>query len=421
MKRVKVIDAICGSGKSTHAINTMKSEPHKKWLYVTPYLSEAGDGDKVKGRIRDSLPELDFACPSSSQGRNKSSDLTRLLLDGRNVAMTHNLLMLINKETLKVIRDNEYHVIIDETLDVISIYNGIHKDDVKSIVGTFVTKEESTGKLSWDYTRFDDNYKGHFKDIKDMCDMDCLYLHKDQVLINKLSPCMIEAFSSTTILTYMFEGSFMCSWLKLAGIEFEYQPLNSGFDPRLIKQGVRDNLVIMKTPRGIDQFNYNDRGQYLKTSFSSSWYKFNKDKLEEIKKGCEATLTRLRKQKIKHQVFWTTFKPYKDTLKGAGYTRGTIITEDGERLEPFITKNKRASNEHADCNMCLYLVNVFAHGDISTYMEGQGMQLDNEKLALSEMVQFIFRGSIRKGEKMYIMLASKRMEDLLLDWLDSDE
>jgi len=416
---VNIVDAICGAGKSTQVMQEMKENPNRRWMYVSPYLSEVGDGNNIKGRIRENLPELDFKCPSKSKG--KSNHLKELLANGENVAITHSLIMMLDKESLSVLERNNYHIVIDETLDVVSVYRGIHQDDIRGMVGTWLIKDQSTGKLNWNYEMHGDDYQGAFKDIKDLCDLDSLYLHKDTVLINKLSPSVIRAAKEVTVLTYMFEGSFMCAWLDMAGIKYHYKELRGGFDPQVIKQGVRDNLIIHNTPRKLEAFNYTERGLVNNTAFSSTWYKFHKGDLPVIRKSCEAFLTSLRKQKVKYNVFWTTFKKYQDELAGRAYKRGTIVTEDGERLEPYVTKNKRASNEHADCNTCMYLVNVYAHGDISAYIEGQGIKLNNDKMALSEMVQFIFRGSIRKGETMHLMLASNRMKTLLMKWLDSPE
>ena len=417
MNKVKVVDAICGAGKSTHIINHMRENPDKRWMYVTPYLSEAGDGDSKneKGRIRESLPELDFQCPSGS----KSESLKKILADGKNVAITHALLTLIDKETLEVIKTHDYHLVIDETLDVISVYKGIHSDDIRGMIGNYVIKDEQSGKLTWNYELYGDSYKGHFKELKDLCDMDCLYIHKGNVLINKLSPVIMQSAKSVTVLTYMFEGSFMCAWLRMAGVEYEHVPLNSGFDPEVIKQSVKDNLVVLPTPKSIFNMNYDDRGLVLNGAFSSTWYKGRTAKeLNHIKKGVQSSLTQLRKKGIQHKIFWTTFKNYQEVLVGTGYKKGTVVSEDGELVEPFVSKNKRASNTHAECNTCVYLVNVFAHGDIASYLQGQGINVDNDSLAISEMVQFIFRGSIRRGETMYLMVASERMKKLLLEWLE---
>lgn len=418
--KVKVVDEICGAGKTTQIMKEIKESKDKRWMFVSPYLSEVGDGREV-GRIRETLPEMDFKTPVEKDGKGKGVNLKELLSVGSNVAITHRLLTLMDRECVQLLKENNYNIVIDETLDVISVYKDVHRDDIKGLVGSYVNKDEVTGRLTWNYDVYGEDYRGYFKVIKDMCDLDSLYLHKGAVLINKLSAQIIKAADSVTILTYMFEGSFMCSWLKLSGIEFEYKTIETRFPPNTIKQGVRDNLEICTTPRSIYNLNFDSRGLNLNTAYSVTWYKNNIEKLDDIKRGCQSFLTKLRKDKYKHSVFWTTFKDYRDSLSGSGYTKGVVICSDGTRIDPFVAKNKRASNEYADCNVCMYLVNVYAHGDISSYLEGQGLELDNDKMALSEMVQFIFRGSIRKGEKMKLMLSSERMKKILIEWLESDE
>ena len=41
--------------------------------------------------------------------------------------------------------------------------------------------------------------------------------------------------------------------------------------------------------------------------------------------------------------------------------------------------------------------------------------------ALSEMLQWIWRSRIRQGESINIYVPSKRMRNLLLDWLNGKE
>lgn len=423
---VKVVDAICGAGKSTQVMEHMRRNTDKRWIYASPYLSEVGDGNNTVGRIRENLPEMDFQCPRDVGGRGKTFHLKQLLASGCNISTTHSLLAFLDKDCLKLIKDNNYHLVIDETLDVISISKSIHTDDIKGLVGGYVIKDEATGRLRWNYEKYGDNYRGHFLDIKNMCDLGSLYLHRDIILINKLSPEVMSVFVSVKILTYMFEGSFMCAWLKLSGVKYEYEDLQVSdeyYRPDAIKSRVRDKLKIRSTPRSIDAHNYGSNGLETPTSYSATWYKYKKQEglLSDIKRGCQSFLTMLRKEKIQNKVFWTTFKDYEKDLVGDGYKRGTVVSDDGERVSPFLAKNKRASNEHADCNVCMYLVNVYAHGDISSYLEGQGVELDNNAMAISEMVQFIFRGSIRRGEDMYLMVASNRMKKLLEEWLLSDK
>lgn len=40
-KEIKVIDYVMGTGKTKYIFEYMQANPHKKYIYVTPLLSEA--------------------------------------------------------------------------------------------------------------------------------------------------------------------------------------------------------------------------------------------------------------------------------------------------------------------------------------------------------------------------------------------
>jgi len=44
---VKLVDSIMGSYKTTRMIEWMDSNPHKKYIYVSPLLSEVGSDGRV--------------------------------------------------------------------------------------------------------------------------------------------------------------------------------------------------------------------------------------------------------------------------------------------------------------------------------------------------------------------------------------
>ena len=56
-RAVQVIDAPCGKGKTSWAIQHMKENPHERFLFITPFLTEVE-------RIKTECAELDFVDPS---------------------------------------------------------------------------------------------------------------------------------------------------------------------------------------------------------------------------------------------------------------------------------------------------------------------------------------------------------------------
>ena len=114
-------------------------------------------------------------------------------------------------------------------------------------------------------------------------------------------------------------------------------------------------------------------------------------------------------------VFWTTFKEKQKVMSGAGYTKG--VSED---MPSFLPLNIRATNKYADYSLCMYTVNLYKNPVEVGYLRYNGIRVNEDDFALSEMIQFIWRGCIRKGEPMKVLILSKRMRNLLENWLNED-
>jgi len=98
MTKIKVIDSIMGAGKTSFAIQMM-NETDKKYLYITPFLTE------IERIIRD-CPNRSFVQPEKDKHGTKSSHLKELLAEGRNIASTHALFERIDAEAIELIKDH---------------------------------------------------------------------------------------------------------------------------------------------------------------------------------------------------------------------------------------------------------------------------------------------------------------------------
>ena len=83
--KINIVDAICGEGKSTSLINYInnKENCNKKFLYITPFLSEIE-------RIKQECPNKNFKSPECNKGA-KIYDIKRLLSKGENIVSSHAL------------------------------------------------------------------------------------------------------------------------------------------------------------------------------------------------------------------------------------------------------------------------------------------------------------------------------------------
>lgn len=407
MTDIKIVDAICGAGKTTWVFDYMKSNKDKRWLFVSPYLSETGDG-RTKGRIQEELPEMNFKSPPAAP--NKTESFKRLASSGFNIAITHSLFHSFSMEIAEILEQNEYHLIVDETLDLISLYDDIEKQDVICLIKANMIVKQPNGQLKWNHSEYP-GYSGRDTAIKDMCDTEALWLHGENILIQRVPPTIIKSCKSCTILTYMFEGSLMRCWFQLNDLKYEYFCPDTLREESVIRNIIKDKLHIIKPTKYVLDLQYDEQGMYLNTPFSNNWYKQNKADDNLFKRIKASIVTQLQENMSKGRTFWTTFKPFKSKLEGKGYTRAV------KGVEPFVPKNMRASNEYAEFSNCVYCVNVYPDVTLVNHLAQFGIKVDKDGYALSEMIQFLFRGSIRQHKDMHILVLSNRMRSLLENYL----
>ena len=66
----------------------------------------------------------------------------------------------------------------------------------------------------------------------------------------------------------------------------------------------------------------------------------------------------------------------------------------------------------------MYTVNRFLNPYIKKFFAGKNVTIDEDKWALSEMIQFIYRSAIRDNKPIYCYIPSSRMRNLLKEYID---
>ena len=84
----------------------------------------------------------------------------------------------------------------------------------------------------------------------------------------------------------------------------------------------------------------------------------------------------------------------------------------------FVSYNCRSTNKYADTYNLAYCVNVYLHPGITQFFLQRGISINEDLYGLSEMIQWIWRSRIRKGESINIYIPSMRMRNLLIDWMN---
>lgn len=402
-----VLDAICGSGKSSAIFNQIKKNPNKKYIYVTPFLSE------VNQRVPLELPNMDFNSPSNLL-TTKMKDLKVLIQSGVNISCTHVLFSLLTVEIMEEIIESQYVLIIDEAVNCIGqIPKEFKVSDTEALLGGgFVIPQEGTrNQLVWNEEKFP-NHDGKYRKIRNMCNMGMLYSYGGMFLMWEYPPKLMKELKEIYVLTYLFSGSDMKGWLEVNNVPYKYlNPQEVGLkSEKDIKALIRENLTIEdnRTLKLLRQ---------SKTSLSASWFR-NSD-AATIKKYKGMIRSFVVKNKIKSDnLFWTTYKNQAKFLAGDGYSRGTSKIPLTEGVSPcFLPCNIRATNDYKDRQYCVYAMNRYKNPIEATYLLQQKAQVSEDDFALGEMIQFMFRGAIRENKPMTILILSKRMRGLLEEWL----
>ena len=395
MKTVTVVDARMGRGKTSAAIRYMNQHrKDRRFLFATPYLTEV---ERICLRC-------DFEEPEGDLG-TKSANLKLKMRMKRNIAMTHSLFYLMDPETLDLARENNYSLIIDESVNVVEKIPTSAKD-FRIILDTLTT-EDGMGRLTWR----DTDYEGRFDDYKALADHGNLF-HLDSALLNITNPDLFTMFDEVIMLTYLFEGQTQKAYLDYFGIpyrvvgveldEFGFKFSDSPDCPPPIDLSGLIHIVDRKKMN--DPFS--DRN-----ALSKNWYTkrgTGDESICALRKNLNNFFTSVTKADSMHRI-WTCFKEDKKKIIGPQCKYSTS----------FLPMNIRATNEYREATAVAYLVNRFLDPNLTKFFAARGIAIDNDQFALSEMIQFIWRSAIRDNQPITVYIPSLRMRNLLINWMNS--
>jgi hypothetical protein len=147
-----------------------------------------------------------------------------------------------------------------------------------------------------------------------------------------------------------------------------------------------------------------------RSALSSSWFDREKNNRNKpMLKMLQNNIYNAFENKFKtpsDKNMWTTFKEFQSLLSGKGYTKG------------FVSCNARATNEYRHKKSLAYCLNVYFNPYIKNFFLDKGVDVKEDKYALSELIQWIWRSAIRDNEEIQIYIPSSRMRELLKLFLD---
>jgi hypothetical protein len=414
---ITVLDAVMGSGKTTTLIEQMKEET-RPILYIAPLLSEC---ERISGlTINDNgtieydhngcpvyqnnhpLAHKHFFTPTSKNKKGSKLESLRDLVEcKRNIVSTHSLFAMLDKQLLESFERSGYVLIVDEALQVWKKFD-LYSDWIESEteIGTISKSDKELTKLidngfievcplgycHWQSEKYDPSNTFHQR-LAELCDLKQLVMVNGCACFVELSPSLLSAFKEIKIATYLFEGSMFSHYLKLHG--FDYRVIKFGKSPSVFK-----GLIVIEE-KWNDTINASYSSLVMRTGEIEKAKGVLRQFFETHKVGAASRL-------------WTTYKARKGKIGGVRYSR---------QWQAFTTK---ATNEFSHCTHVSYLCNLHANTYLLGLIRKRGSDFDQDLYALSEMLQFLWRGCVRNGEVMTVHIPSKRMRTLLQRWLNDE-
>jgi len=415
---IKIVDARMGLGKTSAAIQYMKDNPDKRYLFITPFIDETE-------RIHKACPELKFWIPSNKISEyefKKGNHLKALVEAGQNVAMTHALFTSSDVDTVRHIASHGYVVFIDEVIDVFTPLE-ISDSDIGMIVESGWLVGSGTGEnTNYEYfeTAADKRYQGgRFSDL--------FTFAKGHRLINisdaqsqrrfyfwSLHKELFQLSEEIYVLTYMFDGMPMKALLDMNGIKYSFTGVTKTDDGayRFTDTPAQDHDKTLREKIHICQdARLNEIGS-RRTALSATWTRSamvhsDDGRIDKLRRNINTFFRNHAPKDVKSSGrLWCTFKDAMGAVRDKGFYNCQLAW------------TSRATNNYQDRSVMAYCVNIFLNPNIQQYFELNGVQIDPDKYALANMVQWIWRGCIRQGRDIWVYIPSKRMRDLLINWLN---
>lgn len=391
---VTVIDSIMGSGKTSYMIQMINDNPDRRYMFITPYLSEVA-------RIKQACAASDFQDPQN-YGQGKTSNLKELLAAGCNIVSTHALFMRVDEETRALITQGGYTLILDEVVNVIE-YIDVKSTDVELILAELCSLDE-TGRLIWK----EQEYSGRFIDVKNSVILGEVYLVNQKSLVKVLPVRVFRCFKEAFVLTYMFECQLQKYYFDAFGVDYVRRGVTLAENGMYVlgESGASQGQDYTIT---IYQGRMNEIGEN-ETALSKSWYQKakNRGSMLKLKRNLRNYFRNVLRSPAE-LTLWTTFTDYQKELQGKGYTEG------------FIPCNARSSNEYRERINVAYTINRYVNPMISHFFHSRGIVIAQDQYALSELLQFLFRSGVREGKTINLYIPSKRMRRLLNEWFEAQK
>ena len=399
---ITIKDQPCGSGKTTSMIEGFRSD--RKYLVIVPLLTEVD-------RVVECSKSVPFQQPHDNDNNapTKTEHLENILLQGENITATHSLferLVPLARQGLL----SDYDIIIDEVPEVVRSVSSKSKVSIEEFYlnSGYMTVDTKTGLVrptnKW-WSMRDDVDDTLSTTILNYANTGCLYLLEGHLFIWAMPKELLTAGRTTTILTYKSEGSVLSSYLKKLNVPVEVNN-NNQLEEAFRKKAAE--LITIKDIPALSRLALSHSGQLAGISNSSYC------------KTIGIALKNLRGRQLSgvlaDNILITCakegwYKKGNERVAGPFASRSKLFK--GANWVPKIT---RGTNDYAHCSHLIYLYDQHMNPYVARWLQDNSRAFD-DAYALTELIQWVWRSRVRKGQPITLYLPNPRMRQLMKQWL----
>ena len=370
-----------------------------------PLLSEVD-------RIVEGSKEVEFVQPHANDNYagTKYASLEEHLNRGRNIVSTHKMFESL-APLAKAGLLSDYHIIIDEVPDVVQSIATRSKTSIEEfyIDAGFIEVDEGSGLVrptqKWIDTQNQVSDTISPK-IFSAAMSGCLYLQDRQMFIWALPQVILQAGLSLTVLTYKAEGSFLVAYLRKLGLPFELET-DLSVDEKFKKDASK--LVTIEDIPALSKLKFTYTGQQS-GSKSASYCKKVSVSLKNLRDR------KLKDVNIKYILVTCMKEAWLKPANDNNVKSGPFAKESHLSKAKWIPNTTRGTNKYAHCSHLIYLYDQYPHPFITRWL-GDSSREFADAYALTELIQWVWRSRVRKGEPITVYIPSIRMRMLFEIWL----
>ena len=363
--------------------------------------------------------------------------MVSLVARGKNIVSTHALFGNITDQLIENIRNQDYILVLDEVMNVVQKFDlypevkektegykdNLTKFDIAMLINKkIIDVDQETFKVTWISK---EQGLGKYEILKNMADREMLFYVGKELLIWTFPIEVFRegVFREIFILTYQFDYQIQAYYYKYFELEYakytiieptkhkyELAPYDDTVDQdHEWKQKVKKLIHVCDSEKlnRIGDYYHDGMNRTVMSSLSKTWYETADPHIYKVLvQNIVNYFQHVAKSKATQRM-WTCFKSEKNKIKNNNLS-----------AKAWVELNSRATNMHIQKNVLVYPINRYLTPFFSLFFSKRNISIDQDKFALSELIQWIFRSAIREGKEIWIYIPSRRMRTLFLDWLN---